>query len=159
RRLAARLDPSDVVQESLADAARRLPDYLRDRPLPFLAWLRRLAADRLGALHRRHVRAGRRSVGREQTVLPDHAADARAERLFARGSAPGDRLRRRERREQLRQALARLKEADREVLVLRHLEQLSAREIAQVLGLTEGAVHVRHVRALQRLRELLGLGF
>src|SRR5262245_58210636 len=155
RRLAARADPSDVVQEALADAARRLPDYLKERPLPFLAWLRRLAWDRLGALHRRHVRAGRRSVGREQAVLPDHSADALAARLFATGSAAGDRLHRAERRERVRSALARLREADREVLVLRHLEQLSAREIAGVLGLKEGAVNVRHVRALQRLRDLL----
>src|SRR6516164_5374655 len=69
RRLLARLDPSDVVQEALAEAARRLPDYLRERPLPFYPWLRQLAADRLVTLHRRHVRAQRRSVRREEPAL------------------------------------------------------------------------------------------
>src|SRR3954462_4378591 len=66
RRLAARVDPSDVVQETLAEAARRLDAYLRDRPLPFSPWLRRLAADRLAVIHRRHVRAANRAVGREE---------------------------------------------------------------------------------------------
>src|SRR4051794_11198000 len=68
-RLAARVDPSDVVQEALADAAGKLDGYLRDRPLPFYPWLRRLAAERLVALHRRHVQARRRSVTREEESL------------------------------------------------------------------------------------------
>src|SRR5262245_57708475 len=66
RRLAARVDPSDVVQEALTDAAHRLPGYLRDRPVPFFVWLRRLAWDRLAALHRTHVHTARRSVAREE---------------------------------------------------------------------------------------------
>src|SRR5688572_26649066 len=66
RRIAARVDPSDVVQESLADAARGLDDYLRDRPLPYFAWLRQFAWDHLVELHRRHVRAQSRSVSREE---------------------------------------------------------------------------------------------
>src|SRR5947207_13376789 len=88
RRLAARADPSEVVQEALAEAGRRLPDYLKERPLPFYPWLRQLAAERLRELGRRHLKAGRRSVGREETALPDHSADQLAERLFAKGSAP-----------------------------------------------------------------------
>src|SRR4051812_12159450 len=77
RRLAPRVDPSDVVQDVLAEAARRLPDYLRDRPLPFYPWLRQLAADRLADLYRRHVGAERRSVLREEPgvlALPDESA-------------------------------------------------------------------------------------
>ena len=66
RRLAARVDASDVVQEALADASRRLDDYLLSRPLPFFAWLRQIAWDRLVELHRRHVQAERRSVIREE---------------------------------------------------------------------------------------------
>jgi RNA polymerase sigma-70 factor (ECF subfamily) len=159
RRLAARVDPSDVVQETLAEAARRLPEYLRDRPLPFYPWLRRLTADRLAVLHRRHVRAANRAVGREEPPLPDHSALALADRLFARQSNPSARLRRQERRERVRAALAALPERDREVLVLRYLEELSVGEIAAVLGLTETAVYGRHLRALKRLKELLGPDF
>jgi RNA polymerase sigma-70 factor (ECF subfamily) len=160
RRLAARIDPSDVVQETLAGAALRLPEYLRDRPLPFHAWLRRLAYDRLAELNRRHVRARHRSVTREEPLpLPEESALALAERLFARGSGPGSRLRRQERRQQVQRALAALKEADREVLVLRHLEQLPVSDIAELLGVSEATVYTRHLRALRRLRELLGPDF
>ena len=70
RRLAARLDPSDVVQEALADAARDLPDYLRTRPMAFYPWLRQLAWDRLVRLHRHHIDTGRRSVDRERDARP-----------------------------------------------------------------------------------------
>jgi RNA polymerase sigma-70 factor, ECF subfamily len=158
-RLAARIDPSDVVQESLADADGRLSDYLRTRPLPFYVWLRERALERLIDLHRRHVRAQKRSVRHEEVrlaYLPDESMEQLAGRLAAGGSSPSARLQREEVHQRLRAALERLAERDREVLILRHLEQLSTREIAAVLGITEGAVKVRHVRALQRLRGLLG---
>jgi RNA polymerase sigma-70 factor (ECF subfamily) len=157
-RLAARVDPSDVVQEARAEAAGRLDGYLRDRPLPFYPWLRAIAQQRLLDLRRRHVEAGRRSVAREEERLglSDRSALELAERLFARPSSPSARARRHELRERVRAALAGLREADREVLVLRHLEGLPAREIAAVLGISEGAVHTRHVRALQRLRARMG---
>src|SRR3954467_13519763 len=77
RRLAARVDPSDVVQDALAEAQRTMDDYLRDRPLPFYPWLRRLAWERLIQLHRQHVEAGRRSLLRErgmEPALPDQSA-------------------------------------------------------------------------------------
>jgi RNA polymerase sigma-70 factor (ECF subfamily) len=158
-RLLPRLDPSDVVQESLAEADRRLPDYLRDRPLPFYPWLRGLALERLAQLHRRHVRSQKRSVEREEhrfSALPEDSVRELAERLASRGSSPSARLRREDLRRRLRGALDRMEERDREVIELRHLEQLSVREMAAVLGITEGAVKVRHVRALERLRSLLG---
>ena len=97
RRLAARLDPSDVVQESLAEADRRLEDYLRRRPMPFYPWLRQLALERLVDEHRRHVRSLKRSVRREEarlSFLPDESAQELADRLVARGSNPSARLRR-----------------------------------------------------------------
>jgi RNA polymerase sigma-70 factor (ECF subfamily) len=160
-RLAARVDPSDIVQETLADAAAQLDDYLRRRPLAFYPWLRGIAQNRLAALYRRHVQARRRSVTREERALglPDRSALELAERLFARGSSPSAGLQRDEVRSRVRAALAALSERDREVLVLRHLEELSAREAGQVLGLSEGAVRVRHLRALHRLRDLLGPEF
>src|SRR5262245_11364162 len=156
-RLAACVDPSDVIQETLAGAARRLPEYLRDRPLPFYPWLWRLAWDHLAELHRRHVRARSRSVEREEPpALPDRSALDLADRLVGRGSNPSARLQREERRQRVRAALETLSERDREVLVLRQLEQMPPREIAAVLGISEGAVSVRHLRALRRLRKLLG---
>jgi RNA polymerase sigma-70 factor (ECF subfamily) len=155
RRLAARVDASDVVQEALAQAGRRLDDYLHSPPLPFFAWLRQIARDRLVELHRRHVRAERRSVTREERLameLPDESSLRLAKRLVCSGTSPSGRLMRDELRDRVRSALARLSERDRDVLVMRHLEQLSTEEVAAVLGISEGAVKVRLLRALERLR-------
>jgi RNA polymerase sigma-70 factor (ECF subfamily) len=158
RRLAPRVDPSDLVQDALAEADRRLAAYLRDRPLPFYPWLRQLALERVIDMHRRHVRAGKRSVEREERSLPplpDESAAALAQRLLTRGSSPSARLQRRELGARVQAALAQLPERDRELLVLRHLEQLPTRAIAAVLGVSEGTVKMRHLRALERLRALL----
>jgi RNA polymerase sigma-70 factor (ECF subfamily) len=159
RRLQARLDPSDVLQETLAEADQKLSEYARQRPLPFYPWLRCLAWECLQRLHRQHIRAGKRSVCREEPqglTLPDESAQELADQLAARGSAPSARLRHDERRRRVHEALERLREGDREVLVLRYLERLSTREIAAVLGLSEAGVKTRQLRALQRLRDLLG---
>jgi RNA polymerase sigma-70 factor (ECF subfamily) len=156
RRLAARVDPSDVVQEALAEAAGRLDGYLRDRPLPFYPWLRRIAWERLVKLTRRHT-AGRRDVAREEPPgLPAESALELAQRLVAPSGRPDRRLARAELRARVQAALAGLADGDREVLVLRHAEQLSTREAAAVLGVTEAAVKSRHLRALERLRAALG---
>jgi RNA polymerase sigma-70 factor (ECF subfamily) len=158
RRLAARVDPSDVVQEALADAARKLDVYLQKRPLPFYPWLRRLAWERLVKLHHRHLRTHRRSVEREEPgvlALPDESAVELANCLMDVRSGPAERLLREELRSRVRAALDRLPANDREVLVLRYLEQLRNDDIAAILGITVGAVKVRHVRALGRLRDLL----
>jgi RNA polymerase sigma-70 factor (ECF subfamily) len=157
-RLSARVDPSDVVQETLAEAARRLEEYLRRPPLPFYPWLRQIALDRLLDLRRRHLRARKRSVAREEPdvlSLPDESAAELAARLIDLGSSPSRQLLRQEMRERVRLALARLPEGDREVLVLRHLEGMTVRDIAAVLAVGEGAVRMRHVRALGRLRDLM----
>ncbi|MGH7169652.1 MAG: sigma-70 family RNA polymerase sigma factor [Gemmataceae bacterium] len=158
RRLAARVDPSDVIQEALLDAARGFDDYLRKRPLPFYPWLRQLAWERLIELHRRHLHSQKRSVKREQPLAPhlsDESAMQLADRVLARQSSPSQRAMKSELRSRIRAALDRLVERDRDVLVLRHLEQLSTRETAAVLGIREGAVKTRHLRALERLRVLL----
>jgi len=158
RRLAARIDPSDIVQEALADAAGKLSDYLRRRPLPFYPWLRRLTWERLVLLHRRHVQARRRSVVREEPgglALPDESAFELAQRLIAPGAGPGSQLLRQEAADRVQAALAQLSQGDREVLVLRYLEGLANADIAAALGIGEGAVKMRHLRALERLRGLL----
>jgi RNA polymerase sigma-70 factor (ECF subfamily) len=159
-RLAARVDPSDVVQDVLAEAARRLPEYLRDRAVPFYPWLRQLAAQRLIDLHRQHVLARRRSVRREEPgglPLPDESANVLAERLAASATGPSQHLAREEARARARAALDRLSPRDREVLELRHLEQLSVAETAAALGVSQAVVKTRHLRALTRLRDLLNL--
>jgi RNA polymerase sigma-70 factor (ECF subfamily) len=158
RRLAARVDPSDVVQEVLLEASAKMDRYLRERPLPFFPWLRALAAEHLVTLHRRHVRATGRSVLREEPGLlnlPDESAAELAARLVTSSTSPTHRALRQEQRERVRQALERLSERDREVLVLRNLEQLSVADTAEVLRISAGAVKVRHLRALERLRALL----
>jgi RNA polymerase sigma-70 factor (ECF subfamily) len=161
RRLAARVDPSDIVQESLAEAHQKLSEYLRERPLPFYPWLRQFAFTRLLKLHRHHVLAQRRSVTREQRwalPLPDQSVMQLGLSLIANGTSPSRRMMRDELRERVRKALAGLSDRDREVLVLRHLEQLSTAEVAGVLGITTAAVMTRHTRALDKLRVLLNSG-
>ncbi len=160
RRLAARLDPSDVVQEALLDAAQELSDYLRQQPLPFYPWLRRFAWEHLVKLHQRHLAVRKRSAVREEQrllALPDESALELAQRLTAPGTSPSHRLLRQELRDRVRAALDQLPVGDREVLVLRYLEQLSIREIAAVQGISEAAVKMRRTRALERLCGLLGI--
>jgi RNA polymerase sigma-70 factor (ECF subfamily) len=161
RRLAARVDPSDVVQEVLLEASHKMDRYLRERPLPFFPWLRSLAGEHLTALHRRHVRARGRSVLREEAGLlnlPDESAAELASRLVASSTGPTQRALRQELRERVQQALGRLAERDWEVLVLRNLEQLSVGDTAEVLRISAAAVKVRHLRALERLHALLAEG-
>jgi RNA polymerase sigma-70 factor, ECF subfamily len=158
-RLAPRLDPSDVVQETLADAARRLTDYLRDRPLPFYPWLYRLAADRLARTHRHHVASTVRGIGRERCIdgpSHDEASSTRlVDRLAANDTTPGCRMAREERRLMLARAIERMGEVDREILGLRYLDQLAFDEIAAALEIGLGAAKMRHLRAVDRLRGLL----
>jgi RNA polymerase sigma-70 factor (ECF subfamily) len=158
RRMNARVDPSDVVQDALAEANQQLDQYLRERPIPFYPWLRRFAWKRLVDLHRRHVVARRRSVTREESLdpgLPDHSAVALANNLMASDTSPSRRVLRDELCQRVQQGLMQLDERDHEILVLRYLEQLSSAEIAAVLGIGVGAVKMRHLRALERLRALL----
>jgi RNA polymerase sigma-70 factor (ECF subfamily) len=135
-----------------------LAAYLRDRPLPFYPWLRRIAWERLVKVHRRHLQARIRSAAREEPgglPLPDESAVDLARRLAASGTSPSARVVREEVCIRVRSALDHLGPRDRDVLVMRYLEQLTNREIAAALGITEGAVKVRHLRALERLRGLL----
>jgi RNA polymerase sigma-70 factor (ECF subfamily) len=160
RRVAARVDPSDVVQETLIEANRRLEEYLRDRPIPFFAWLRQIASGRLMENHRLHIVSGKRSVTIEANGggLSDESSCVLARLLLADESSPSDRLIRKEQQERVQKAVAGLPPKDREVLVMRHLEQLSTAEIADTLGITQGAVKARLVRALVRIRAELGAG-
>jgi RNA polymerase sigma-70 factor (ECF subfamily) len=153
-RLRARVDPSDVVQEAQLDAFRRLRDFLDRRPMPFRLWLRRTVRERLLKVQRRHLDAGRRDAGRD-VPLPEHSSLLLAGRLLAAGSTPSQRLDRADAARRVREAVATLPEADREVLLMRNFEGLSNQEVAYLLGLDPATASKRHGRALLRLRQVL----
>jgi RNA polymerase sigma-70 factor (ECF subfamily) len=160
-RLSARLDPSDVVQETLAEATRRLPEYAENGSMPFYLWLRQIAWGRLVDLQRRHIDAQKRSLDREEAEeigLSNRSAMQLADQLTSGGTSPSGRAMREQLRERVRSALEDLAPHDREILVMRHLEQLKIGEIAVVLGISEGAVKMRRLRAAERLRESLAEG-
>lgn len=160
-RLAARVDPSDVIQDALAEAHRTMDEYLERRPLPLYPWLRRLAWERLVQLQRHHVGADKRNLLREaggDLALPEHSALDLANRLVASGTSPSRHLLREEMRGRVRGALDGVNPRDREVIVLRFLEQLSTAEAAAVLEVSEEAVKSRLMRALARFRDFLDDG-
>jgi RNA polymerase sigma-70 factor (ECF subfamily) len=156
-RLRARLDPSDVVQETQLEAFRRLPDFLERRPMPFRLWLRKTVQERLRMAERRHLEASRRSVGRE-LPLPDNSSVALAQQLAGLGPTPSQHLARGELARRVREALARLQDLDREVLLMRTFEGLSYAEVGYILEIDAASARKRHGRALLRLHKLLTEG-
>jgi RNA polymerase sigma-70 factor (ECF subfamily) len=154
-RVRARVDVSDVVQETCLEATRRLPEYLHNRPLPFDLWLRWLAHEKVLALHRQHLYADKRAVGREVPPLPADASSCMVAGLLGREPTPSRAAVAAELADKLRLALGRLDEDERDMILWRHFEHLLNREIAQLLGVTEAAAAKRYVRALERLRGLL----
>ena len=154
RRVQARLDPSDVVQETQLEAYRRMGDFLARRPMPFRVWLRKTAYERLLKLRRFHVEAAQRAVGRE-LGLADRASLLLARPFLDKESSPSRQLARSELVRRVRQVLAGLSETDREVLLMRSADELPYREIACILDLDPAAARKRYGRALLRLRKLL----
>ncbi len=159
RRLQGRIDPSDVIQEAYLEASARLADYLRDPSIPFFVWLRFLTVQRLGMLHRRHLGAQARDAGKEVSLyrgaLPEASSAALAAQLVGRITSPSVAAIRAEMKIRLQEALNTLDPADREVLALRHFEQLTNAETAEVLEIKATAACNRYVRALERLRRVL----
>lgn len=159
RRVRGRLDASDVLQESYLEASRRLPEYARAPDMPFFLWLRFIVGQKLLEEHRRHLGTRARDVGREialyQGALPEATSAALAAQLLGRLSSPSHAAERAERKLLLQEALNRLDPLDREVLALRHFEQLSNGEAAAVLGLDKSAASKRYARALVRLKDVL----
>jgi RNA polymerase sigma-70 factor (ECF subfamily) len=154
-----RLDASDIVQDVLFEASRRLPEYLKNPSLPFHLWLRQISRDRLVDAHRRHRVAERRAIDRERPIdLPaffdrssiELAADLRDRELTPAAAAIRQELARR-----FHALLQQMEEEDRELLTMRYFEQLSNSDVARALGLSEAAAGMRHLRALRRLRALL----
>lgn len=154
-----RVDASDIVQDVLIEAHRRLDDYLQNPAMPFHLWLRHMAKDRLIDAHRRHRVAARRSVDREQPLVAAAHLDLSTYNLAAGIEdpelTPAAAATWHELQIRFQQALDTMDEQDREVVLLRHFEHLSNGEVAEVLGLTEPAAGMRYLRAMRRLRAKL----
>ena len=160
-RLQGRLDASDVVQEAFVEVAERLEDYIRDPKLPFFLWLRLVVGERLVRLHRHHLGTQMRDAGREVSLypgaLPAASSAALAAQLLGRHTSPTQAVVRAERILRVQEALNALDPVDREILSLRHFEELTAAEAARVLGIEESAAAKRYFRALKRLKDVLAI--
>jgi RNA polymerase sigma-70 factor (ECF subfamily) len=159
QRVQRRLDASDVVQEAYVEASRRLPEYVQQPTMPFFLWLRFLTGQKLLELHRHHLGAQMRDAGREialyRGAMPQTSSAALAAQLLGRHTSPSEAAIRAEMKVRLQAALNGMDPLDREVLALRHFEQLSNAETAVELGIQESAASKRYLRALQRLKEIL----
>jgi RNA polymerase sigma-70 factor (ECF subfamily) len=159
RALSRRVDASDIVQDVMLEANRRLKEYLNNPAMPFHLWLRHMARDRLIDAHRRHRVSQRRSLDREQPLAAARDLDRSTLELAAQlcddeltpaAAATWHELQRR-----FQQAVEQLDEQDREIVLMRHFEELSNQEAAQALGVTAAAASMRYLRAMRRLRGLL----
>jgi RNA polymerase sigma-70 factor (ECF subfamily) len=159
RRLQGRVDASDIIQEAHLEATARLREYAQDPVMPWFVWLRFLVGQQLLTVHRRHLGAQARDAGREISIhqggLPEATSASLAARLLGRNTRASEALARAERKLRLEEALNRMDPLDREVLALRHFEQLSNAETAAVLGIHESAASKRYLRALKRIKEVL----
>jgi len=157
--LRRRVDASDIVQDVLVEANRRLKAYLEDPAMPFHLWLRHMAKDRMIDAHRRHRVAQRRSLDREQPLAAprvDQSTVELAGQLCDGEMTPAAAATWQETLRRFQAAVEDLDETDREVILMRHFEKLSNGEVAQALDITGPAASMRYLRAVRRLRELLG---
>jgi RNA polymerase sigma-70 factor (ECF subfamily) len=159
RRLQGRLDPSDVLQEAYLDVARRAPEYAAKPDMPVFLWLRFLTAQRLLALHRQHLGAQMRDAGQEVSLyrgaLPLASSVSLAAQLLGRFTSVSEAAARAELQVCLQTVLNGMDPLDREVLALRHFEELTNTETAEVLGIRKSAASNRYIRALKRLKDIL----
>lgn len=155
-RLQRRVDCSDVLQEAFVDVTRRFGEYRREK-MAFFVWVRLITEQKVNELQRRHLGAQKRDVRREvgERRTPDASTVCLARAIADQGESPSQIMSREEQEKRLREVLERMKPEDREILLLRHFEQLSNAECAQVLGLTAKAAATRHLRAAKRLRATL----
>jgi RNA polymerase sigma-70 factor, ECF subfamily len=158
-RLQGRIDASDVIQDACLEASRRLDDYLREPTMPLFLWLRFLVGERLMFLHRHHLgvkmRDARREVSLFRDALPEASSAALAAQLLGQHTSPSEAAVRAEQLLRVQEAVNQLDTLDREIISLRHFEQLSRAEAAQVLGIAEAAAAKRYIRALKRLKDTL----
>jgi RNA polymerase sigma-70 factor (ECF subfamily) len=159
RRLQGRIDPLDVIQDAYLEASEHRAEFMREPARPFFLWLRAIVGNKLLELHRHHLGTQMRDAGREVSLycgnMPEASSAALADQLLGHATRPSEAAIRAEVKIQLQEALNVMDPLDREVLVLRHFEQLSPAETAQVLGIREKAARMRYLRALKRLKDIL----
>ncbi len=156
-RARARFDASDVVQEVFVEAVQRCEGYLESPSMGFYPWLRFIAVEKLLQFHRRHLEMKRRDARKEVVHARDLSSFslALAEELVSSGTSPSEAARRKELKAMLLEILDGMDPLDREILSLRHFEDLTNVETAEVLGIRPNSASVRHFRALGKLREVL----
>jgi RNA polymerase sigma-70 factor (ECF subfamily) len=159
RRLQGRVDPADVVQDAYLAVRGKFPQYSADPRLPFFLWLRLEVGQKLVDLHRFHLGTKMRDAGQEISLhrgaLPQVSSLSLAEHLLGRLTTPSHAAMRVELKLRVQEALNSMDPHDREVLILRHFEELSNTEVAQVLGIKPSAAINRYVRALKRLKDVV----
>ena len=159
QKIQRRIDVSDVVQDVLVEANRRLQRYLSDPIMPFHLWLRQIAKDRIIDAHRRHRVSAKRSVDREQQLAPPRGYDQSSVHLASLLGddqlTPAAAAVQQELAQRVEETIAQLEERDCEIIVMRHYEHLSNQEIGEVLNLTEPAASMRYLRAIRRLKKLM----
>jgi RNA polymerase sigma-70 factor (ECF subfamily) len=158
-RLRGRVDASDVLQDAFVDLAKQVESYLKDPRLPVFLWLRLVVSTRLAMVHRHHLGARMRAVSQEVSLyrdpLPQASSADLASMLLGRMTSPSNAAIRAEQMLLVQEAINSLDALDREVVTLRHFEQLSRAETAIVLGITEQAGAKRYIRALKKLKTIL----
>lgn len=156
----SRFDASDVVQDAFVEASRKLSDFGKETKLPFFLWLRKITGEQLIQLHRKHLGTAKRNAHREISLhgsfLPEVSPGFLASQLAGQVTSVDRNLIHVEIQQQLKDILNKMASDDREIIAMRHFEELSVGEIATVLGLTRSGVLKRYTRALKRLREGLG---
>jgi len=158
-RLHGRIDASDVLQDGFLDLAQRVDCYLSDPSFPVFLWMRRIVCDRLAMVHRHHLGTQMRDVSQEVSLyrdpMPQTSSAALVSMLLGRLTTPSNAAIRAEQILQVQEAVNSLDSLDREVVALRHFEQLSRAETAVVLGISEEAAAKRYIRALKKLKTIL----
>ncbi|MCA9202832.1 MAG: sigma-70 family RNA polymerase sigma factor, partial [Planctomycetales bacterium] len=159
QKIQRRVDVSDIVQDVLVEANRRLQEYLAKPVMPFRLWIRQIAKDRIIDAHRRHRVSAKRSIDREQPLVAPAGLDQSTIQLAAQlcdpELTPAAAATQQEMARRVEAAIEELGEQDHEIIVMRHYEQLSNQEVAQALGLSEPAASMRYLRAIRRLRAAL----
>jgi RNA polymerase sigma-70 factor (ECF subfamily) len=159
QRLQGRVDPSDILQDAYLEAWQALATYIRRPEIPFFLWLRGIAGNKLRELHRHHLGTQMRDPRREVSIhggaMPETTTTAMAAQLLGDLTRASEEEVRLELKLRLQDALNAMDPLDREVLALRHFEQLSPAETARVLGIKEKTAGMRYMRALRRLKQIL----